>query len=226
MGRDVDPSEQAQQNDPNPRFASRTYYDLIAPVENYLARVTARIDGVRPNEERRRVVKALDLQPADLVLSVAIGTGRNIPFIARKLGPRGEIVGIDLSKAILRRCQSISEDYSPQPTLIEGTALRLPFRADQFDDVLHFGGLAAFADRERAIKEITRVAKPGATIVLSDKSHPPSRERSLRQRFQAWLKPQITLSPPVEIVPVPEGECDLSWIWGGSIYLLKFSNPR
>lgn len=226
MGRDTDSSGRPQQSNPNPLFASETFYDWIAPVENYLERATALIEGVQPIEERHRVIESMDLEAGDRILVVAIGTGRSVPLLARKIDPEGEIVGLDLSRAMLRQCRPKSQKVSLKSTLIEGTALRLPFRADQFDNILHFGGLTAFGDRERAIEEMTRVAKPGATIVISDKSLPSTRERSPVQRVQAWMKPQLTTPPPVELIPVPENRYELKWIWGGSMYLLKFSNPK
>ena len=52
--------------------------------------------------------------------------------------------------------------------LILGEAEALPFRDRQFDAVLSIGGFNHFNDPEAALREMARVAKPGATIVVSD----------------------------------------------------------
>lgn len=226
MGKDDEPSESNRTPNPDQRFSSPTYYDLIAPIEKYLARGTALIDGVRPSEERRFLVETLDVHPGDRILEVAIGTGRNTPFITRRVGPEGELVGIDLSRAMLRRCQANVAKVGTQSMLIEATTSHLPLRSDQFDAVLHFGGMNSFSDRSGAIQEMMRVAKPDSVLVISDKSLPPSRSRSLRERIHARVKPQITTPPPVELIPVSDDQIELTWIWGGSMYLLRFSNPE
>lgn len=226
MGNDTGSSEPSQNSDSDQRFSSPTYYDLIAPIENYLARVTALVDGVRSSEERQFLIERLDLQPGDRVLEVAIGTGRNIPLIAQRVGLGGELIGIDLSRAMLRQCRERVDEACTRSILVEATASQLPLRSDLFDAVLHFGGLNSFADRNGAIQEMMRVAKPQSTLVISDKSLPATRPRSLRQRVQAWLKPQLTTPPPIELIPVSDDQIELRWFWGGSMYLLRFSNPE
>jgi ubiquinone/menaquinone biosynthesis C-methylase UbiE len=58
----------------------------------------------------KRVGDKIDVQPGHSILDLGSGTGRNDCFIARKIGPDGAILGLDISKGMLslprRRCQS------------------------------------------------------------------------------------------------------------------------
>jgi ubiquinone/menaquinone biosynthesis C-methylase UbiE len=58
----------------------------------------------------KKVIDKMDIKPGHSILDLGSGTGRNDCFIARKIGPDGGILGLDMSKEMLRlsrkRCQS------------------------------------------------------------------------------------------------------------------------
>jgi ubiquinone/menaquinone biosynthesis C-methylase UbiE len=58
---------------------------------------------------RRRAVKALGLRPGDTVVEIACGTGLNFTLIEQAIGPRGRIVGVDLTDAMLAQAQHRTE---------------------------------------------------------------------------------------------------------------------
>ncbi len=209
-----------------PDLQSAAFYDRTARVSPWLDRATALVDGVDPAVERRRLLDRLGVEADHRVLEVAVGTGANGRFVDERLGPRGAFVGADVSRAALRRCRRRLQPLACRSCPVEAGAARLPFRADSFDAVFHFGGINAFADRAGTIAEMVRVARPGSTVVVSDKSLPPDRPRSLRQRVLLRLKPELARPPPVDLVPVPREAVDLSWYWGGAAYLLSFAAPE
>ena len=55
--------------------------------------------------QRRQAVKVLRLRPGDTVVDIACGTGQNFPLIERVIGPQGQIVGVDLTDAMLAQAQ-------------------------------------------------------------------------------------------------------------------------
>jgi len=58
----------------------------------------------------KKVVDKMDIQPELSILDLGSGTGRNDCLMARKIGPGGHIIGLDISKEMLslsrKRCQS------------------------------------------------------------------------------------------------------------------------
>lgn len=201
------------------------FYDVAAPLYDQLMWITSLLDGVHAPAEREKLVRHLDLRAGQCVLEVAVGTGSNLPFIIPYIAPHGELAGVDLSPAMLAQCRQKLESYHIPVSLVLANAARLPFSADSFDAVLHFGGINSFAQRNRAIKEMIRVAKPGARVVVSDKSLPEHRQRSLRHRLLLKLQPQLAQPPPIDLVPLPEAELELSWFWGDTAYILEFTAP-
>lgn len=67
------------------------------------------VPGYPQRAQRRRAVKALGLRPGDTVVEIACGTGQNFPLIERAIGPRGQIVGVDLTDAMLAEAQRRTE---------------------------------------------------------------------------------------------------------------------
>jgi ubiquinone/menaquinone biosynthesis C-methylase UbiE len=96
------------------------------------------------------------------LLDVAIGDGHYTSWLPEDWS----IVGVDVSEAQLGACRrrNAGRDLS----LVLGEAERLPFRDREFDAVLSNGGFNHFDDPERALREMARVAKRGAPIVIAD----------------------------------------------------------
>ncbi len=117
---------------------------------------------------RKRIVDRMDLHMGDRVLEVAIGTGANVPFIHRKVGKGGEIHGVDISKRMLRKCKDNLKRWGITAHIDLGDAEHLPFKDNEFDAALIFASLKFVKNKEKALKEIVRVTKPGGRIVLGD----------------------------------------------------------
>ncbi len=76
--------------------------------------------------------------------------------------------GLDLSETMLSQGLEFMSRKGIPIDLIVGDALNLPFEDGSFDVVLNYGALNGFADQSRAIAEMSRVAKPGASILVLD----------------------------------------------------------
>ncbi|GAA4150443.1 methyltransferase domain-containing protein [Leifsonia shinshuensis] len=73
------------------------HYDVVSRL--YLT------PGYPQGSQRRRAVEELRLRPGDTVVEVACGTGLNFPLLEDAVGPRGRIVGVDLTDAMLDRAR-------------------------------------------------------------------------------------------------------------------------
>src|SRR5947199_5225391 len=94
---------------------------------------------------RRRAADLAELAPGDRALDVACGTGDLALELARRVGPDGEVVGIDFSSRMLelarRKARSIRFE--------EGNALALPFADGEFDAATVGFGARNFSSLER-----------------------------------------------------------------------------
>jgi demethylmenaquinone methyltransferase/2-methoxy-6-polyprenyl-1,4-benzoquinol methylase len=61
--------------------------------------------GYPQRSQRLRTVQALSLRPGATVIDIACGTGLNFPIIEKIIGPGGQIIGVDLTDAMLARAR-------------------------------------------------------------------------------------------------------------------------
>jgi SAM-dependent methyltransferase len=96
------------------------------------------------------------------LLDVAIGDGVYTSWLPEDWS----IVGVDVSTTQLAACRRRNSGRNLR--LVLGEAEDLPFRDREFDAVLSNGGFNHFTDPEAALREMARVAKPGAPVVIAD----------------------------------------------------------
>jgi len=114
---------------------------------------------------RRATRRALDLQPGELVLDLAAGTGVSTEELALS---GATVVGADISQGMLRAGRASGRTVP----LFAGDALALPFRDGVFDAVTISFGLRNVHDTIAALREMARVTRPGGRLVVCEFSHP------------------------------------------------------
>jgi ubiquinone/menaquinone biosynthesis C-methylase UbiE len=116
----------------------------------------------------RCLIDVAALQPAEVVLDVACGTG----FVARlavdRVAPDGRVIGIDLNAGMIEAATKATPAASG--TAIEwrtGDATALPFHNATFDVVLCQQGVQFFPDRVKGLREMRRVLRPGGRLAFT-----------------------------------------------------------
>lgn len=105
------------------------------------------------------------------VLEIGIGTGRNL-----SLYPAGvRLTGIDLSDEMLERARTRAYELGREVDLRLGDAERLEFEVSSFDTVVFSFALCSIPDDRAAIREATRVLRPGGRLVLIEHVRSPRR---------------------------------------------------
>ena len=114
------------------------------------------------------------------VLDVGCGVGATACWLARRYGCR--VMGVDILPRMVERSQERArrEKVADRVEFKVADAQDLPFEDNLFDAVLTESVTAFPADKQKAVNEYTRVAKPGGYVGLNE---------------TAWLK----LPPPPEV---------------------------
>jgi len=99
------------------------------------------------------------------VLDVATGTGKVALAAARAVGPRGRVVGIDLSAGMLDRARQKAGNLPVEFLEMDAEALR--FDDSSFDIVLCGMGIFFLPDMVRGMRGIHRVLRPEGRVALS-----------------------------------------------------------
>ena len=144
-------------------------FDRIAPVYDAMNTVmTAGLDG----RWRRAAAAATRLGPAMSAIDVACGTGALTRELARRVGPRGRVVGVDLSAAMLGRARRAGGEGIEY---VRADALVLPGGDDSFDAATIAFGLRNVSDYARCLREMARVTRPGGRVVVLELATPTGR---------------------------------------------------
>jgi ubiquinone/menaquinone biosynthesis C-methylase UbiE len=113
--------------------------------------------------DRARVVDLLDLRPGDVVLDVGCGTGLCFPLILERVGPEGQVVGIEQSLDMLVRAQERVEDAKwDNVELVLGAVedVRIPVQAD----AALFSFVHDVLRTEAALGNVLAHLRPGARV--------------------------------------------------------------
>jgi len=92
------------------------------------------------------------------ILDIASATGMSFRF----LKSYGDSWGVDISQETIRLC-----GLRGIKRIVRGDALKLPFRSGCFDAILALDALEHFPDDRQALREIARVARPDALILIT-----------------------------------------------------------
>lgn len=103
------------------------------------------------------------------VLDIGCGAGMDLLLAARRTGPRGRVIGIDMTEAMRRLAsQGAAMSGLTHVTIMDADATRLPIEDRSVDVVISNGVLNLVPEKERAVAEIARVLKPGGRVQIAD----------------------------------------------------------
>jgi SAM-dependent methyltransferase len=105
------------------------------------------------------------LGPGDTLLDVASGSGEAACFLARRF--QCHVVGIDASEFMVGRARQKAQNGGLDVEFRQGDAHALPFGANTFDTVIS-ECTTCILDKQRAIREMVRVVKPGGHVGIHD----------------------------------------------------------
>jgi ubiquinone/menaquinone biosynthesis C-methylase UbiE len=157
------------------RLASRRY-SLPCPV---WLRWLVELDN--PFAETNRagvIVQHLDLQPGMRVLDIGCGPGRLTIPVARQVGPRGEVVAMDIQAGMLRRVQEKAQAANlTNIRFLHGGAGEGKLGHSQSDRALLVTVLGEIPNREAALQEIFAALKPGGILSVTETIFDPHFQR-------------------------------------------------
>lgn len=149
-----------------------------------------------------RMVAFSKIKPGVHVLDVACGRGAILFPAAKAVGPQGQVVGVDLSGAMVdETAKEISRRSLPNAAVQKMDAENLDFPDASFDFVLAGFCVFFFTDPDRAFLEMRRVLKPRGKIVLSIWVKTEDRRKWLGELTKIHLLSETEIKEAFQLLP-------------------------
>ncbi|WP_123538344.1 class I SAM-dependent methyltransferase [Halosimplex salinum] len=145
---------------PNDVGATQAFYGRWARAYDWLA--------TAPGVEswREQAADALDLEAGDTVVEMGCGTGANFSNLRERVGAEGRIVGVDLTRGMLRRAGERIDRAGWENVHLARADARRPPVEGPVDAVLATFVVGMFADPRPAVERWIDTLAPGGRIAL------------------------------------------------------------
>jgi ubiquinone/menaquinone biosynthesis C-methylase UbiE len=128
--------------------------------------------GFRHWGYRKRAIQSLALNQGDTVVELGCGTGLNFSLLQDRVGPRGRIIGVDLTDAMLDAALSrVAAHGWSNVELIQSDAAAYSFPA-AVDGILSTFALTLVPEFDEVVRNGALALHPGKRFVILDFKRP------------------------------------------------------
>ncbi len=135
------------------------------------------------------------IQPDAAILDVGCGGGGAVKILAQAAS-RGKVYSVDCSEDVLPTARRVNRALVKQGRveIKYGSVSDLPFSSDTFDLATAFETTIFWPSLLDDLREVRRVLKPGATLLIANEAHADARfeERNARWSRLAGFQPLQT----------------------------------
>jgi ubiquinone/menaquinone biosynthesis C-methylase UbiE len=147
------------------------------------------VPGYPQRAQRLATVRALGLRPGATVVDMACGTGLNFALIERAIGPRGRLIGVDLTDAMLAHAQHrVEANGWSNVSLVQSDAVGFEFPAG-IDAIMSTYALSQVPDSAAVIAHGAAALSEGGRWAVLDLKVPDNTPRWLTQLGTATVRP-------------------------------------
>ena len=114
-------------------------------------------------------IAVAELRPGETVLDLGSGGGIDVLLSARRVGPGGRAIGLDMTDEMLELAQrNAVEAGATNVTFVKGTIEAIPLPDASVDVVISNCVINLAADKPAVLREIARVLRPGGRVGVTD----------------------------------------------------------
>jgi ubiquinone/menaquinone biosynthesis C-methylase UbiE len=129
---------------------------------------------------------------------------------------------MDLSTGMLAVSQRKFDDAGLNVSLAYGSVFNIPYKKNQFDMVIHSGGVNTFSDIPGALSEMLRITKPGGIIIVVDEGLSPNKRETEEGKAIMKANTLFAARPPLEHIPEKAKDVEVTYVMNETFYQITF----
>lgn len=128
-----------------------------------------------------------ELQPGETVLDLGSGGGIDVLLSARRVGPAGKAYGLDMTDEMLALARENQRKAGVENAeFLKGEIENIPLPDASVDVVISNCVINLSADKDRVLREIFRVLKPGGRLAVADVVVRGEVPAEIRRSIELW----------------------------------------
>jgi arsenite methyltransferase len=128
-----------------------------------------------------------DLHEGETVLDLGSGAGADVLISARRVGPTGKAIGLDMTDEMLELARANAAEAGIENVeFVQGYIEDIPLPDDTVDVVISNCVINLAADKRKVLAETARVLRPGGRFAVSDVIADPDMDEATRADMEQW----------------------------------------